>query len=220
MVDDHALCRHCGHVVRVDWEICFHCGVRRPVPVSLSTIGFRLTTDLLLCCLVIAAVLNVAAVWNVVRGAPGQIVAEVATAARAVTTPAGEALTATPLPGVQMAAQQASAQCLASAQSGFAAARASQSSLGRPTVPTTSLAIVSESADVLCGRPAEVAATGARLLDAAVIARAVAASESIAELDSLEARLRADHPNEPALRDGGLLQRQIAARRSALTRRR
>ena len=62
--------------------------------------------------------------------------------------------------------------------------------------------------------------SGARLLDAAVIARAIAASESIAELDSLEARLRTDHPNEPALRDGGLLQRQIAARRSALTARR
>lgn len=32
---DHALCRRCKHVIRLDWHECAHCGVRSPAPRTL-----------------------------------------------------------------------------------------------------------------------------------------------------------------------------------------
>jgi hypothetical protein len=239
VVKDHALCRHCGHVVRVDWEICFHCGVRRPVPLSLSMVGFRLTTDLLLCCLVLAAALNIAAVWNVVRGVPARLAVEVATTARAVAVPAGEALRAPPLRAARMPVILASASCVPSASAGgVTGADGGTIALRGPAAPSTALAIMATPFNAACGQAASSAivrtsqldlmagarlsgaAAGTRLVDAVVTARAIAASQSLAELDRLESQLRADHPDDPTLRPGGPVHRQLAARRAALAARR
>ena len=32
---DHALCRRCKHIIRLDWHECAHCGVRSPAPRTL-----------------------------------------------------------------------------------------------------------------------------------------------------------------------------------------
>ena len=213
VIGDHALCRHCGHVVRVDWETCFHCGIRNPAPRSLSGSGLRTTTVLVLLCLGMAAGLNVAAVWNVVRSAPGRIV-EVATQTPRVVAPMTP-VPASPGTGDVEPGSTAPVPQVATATPDLSApADAPSIALGRPAMPGTALAITVRPGECVGALPADGAAIYA--LESPAIGQAIATCRSVAELDSLETRLRADHPGDPALRRGGSVQRRLDARRAVL----
>ena len=215
VIGDHALCRHCGHVVRVDWETCFHCGIRNPVAHSaLSGSGFRTATVLVVLCLAMAVGLNVAAVWNVVRTAPSRL-AQVATAAPKVVPP----LTPAPaIPSIGDAVPQITAPVPQVAIGGTdlsTSADAPSVRLRKPAMPQTVLATAARPGECVGGLPVD-SATGTYSIGAPAIGQAIATCRSVQELDELETRLRADHPDDPALRAGGSVQRRLAARRAAL----
>ena len=202
-------------MVRVDWETCFHCGIRNPVARSaLSGSGFRTTTVLVLLCLATAVGANVAAVWNVVRTAPARF-AQVATAAPKVVAP----LNAPPvIPSIGDEVPQITASVPQVAIGGAdlsASADAPSLRLRRPAMPQTVLATAARPGECEGGLPVD-SATRTYAIEAPAVGRAIATCRSVQELDGLETRLRADHPDDPALRPGGNVQRRLAARRAAL----
>jgi hypothetical protein len=203
-------------VVRVDWETCFHCGIRNPVARSLSGSGLRTTTVLVLLCLAMAVGLNVAAVWNVVRSAPGRIV-QVATQAPRAAAPINP-VPSTPGTGDAVPAITAPAPQVATARPDLSEpANAPSVTLRRPAMPGTALAITVRPGECVGALPPDTAVTS-YAVDAPAISQAIATCRSVPELDSLETRLHADHPNDPALRRGGSVQRRLDARRLALAR--
>ncbi len=203
-------------MVRVDWETCFHCGIRNPVARSLRGSGVGTWTVLVLLCLAMAVGLNVAAVWNVVRSAPGRIV-EVATQTPRVVAPLN------PVPstlgtGDVVPAITAPVPQVATARPDLSeTAKAPSVALRRPTMPGTALAITVRPGECVGALPPDTAAT-TYSVDAPAISQAIATCRSVPELDVLETRLHADHPNDRALRRGGSVQRRLDARRSTLAR--
>ena len=201
-------------MVRVDWETCFHCGIRNPVARSLSGSGFRTTTVLVLLCLAMAVGLNVAAVWNVIRSAPGRIV-QVATQTPRVVAPLNPVPT-TPGTGDVVPAITAPVPQVATARPDLSeSAEAPSVALRRPRMPGTALAITVRPGECVGALPPDTSAAS-YAVDAPVITQAIATCRSVPELDSLETRLHADHPDDPALRRDGSVQRRLDARRSAL----
>ena len=202
-------------MVRVDWETCFHCGIRNPVARPLGGSGFRTTTVLVLLCLAMAVGLNVAAVWNVVRSAPRRIV-EVATQAPRVVTPVSP-VPVTPGGDVVPAIVEPVPQVATARPDLSETAEAPSIALRRPTMPGTALAITVRPGECVGALPPDTAAAS-YAVEAPAIRQAIATCRSVPELDSLETRLHADHPDDPALRRGGSVQRRLDARRSALAR--
>ena len=202
-------------MVRVDWETCFHCGIRNPVAPSLSGSGFRTTTVLVLLCLAMAVGLNVAAVWNAVRSAPGRIV-QVASQAPRVVAPLNSVPTA-PGSGDLVPEITAPVPQIATAKPDLSeSADAPSVALRRPAMPGTALAITVRPGECVGALPA--GATTDYDVEGPAIGQAIATCRSVPELDSLETRLHADHPDDPALRRGGSIQRRLDARRSGLAR--
>jgi hypothetical protein len=203
-------------VVRVDWETCFHCGIRNPVARSLSASGFRTTTVLVLLCLAMAVGLNVAAVWNVVRTAPSRVADVVAAAPRVAPL---NPVPAPALPGDGEAVPEITAPAPQVAQGTTdltTPADPASISLGRPRMPGMALAITVRPGECVGALPPDSASADYEV-DTPEIGRAIATCRSAQELDDLETRLRADHPDDPALRSGGRVQRRLDARRTALT---
>jgi hypothetical protein len=208
-------------VVRVDWETCFHCGIRNPVARSLSGSGFRTTTVLVLLCLAMAVGLNVAAVWNVVRTAPARVADVVAAAPRVAPRVAPLNRAPAPvLPGGGEAVPEITAPAPGIAQGTTdlsTPADPRSISLGRPAMPGVALAITVRPGECVGMLPPDGASADYEV-DTPAIGQAITTCRSLQELDSLETRLRADHPDDPALRRGGRVQRRLDAQRTALAR--
>jgi hypothetical protein len=140
---------------------------------------------------------RVGTVWSAVRVAPERLLAEVVRNAGAHLAPSVSA--ADPVVAPTVGVTPLSTTPLASAARGATA-------IG----PEIALATLAE------GHSVTAADSGGRIFDEARVARAIDAATSLAALDSLEARLRADYPRDPRLRRTGRAGRRLAARRAAL----
>ncbi len=188
MDSDHALCRQCQNVVRLDWERCYHCGTSTPVP---STAGSTLLrSGLTIGGLVVLAVaaMNAQTLWRAVRQTPELVTREAAAPSHPI--PSGVA-------------------------SGPVAAYAARPS-GETGPPVAIRTATVSGGDV--ARVAERARSerSAARLDQEQTARAIASAESAAAVDSLETQLRGLYPDDPSLELGGRTWRLMKARRAAL----
>ena len=202
-------------MVRVDWETCFHCGIRNPAARSpLRGSGLR-TTAVVLLCLAMAVGLNVVAVWNIVRTAPARI-AQVATTAPKVVPPLDPGMAGPDAGGVPPVTVPVP-QIAVGPDERTTPGNASSLSLRKPAMPQTALSIAVRPGECLGALPADSAAEE-YALDTQAMDHAIATCRNVQELDRLEARLRADHAGDPALQRGGRIQRRLEARRTALGR--
>ena len=190
MDSEHALCRKCNNVVRLDWERCFHCGTSTPVPPTAGTSLLR--SGLTIGALVLLAVagMNAPTLLQAARQAPKFVAREVP-AAPQVTLPA--------------------------VASGPAAAYGAVRTTGEPTsalairTSTVSAGDVSATAD-----ERSPGGSAGRQLDRDATARAIENCQSAAAVDSLQARLRTAYPDDPSLALGGATWRLLKARRAEL----
>ena len=200
---EHSLCRVCRNVVRIDWEFCFHCGARAPIARPLAKRVFGATTALIVVGTMTIAAMKVGAVWGAVRAAPERLVTELAATATAAALPGTASDVSTPptivVPDPPYRRQE-----------GSYAAVTPLTRVAQGGVPLTTLA-TSAAPD-----PAARADGAGRAFDEARVARVIAAAVSVPELDSLEARLHAEHPRDPRLRRDGRIGRRLALRRAAL----
>jgi hypothetical protein len=189
MDSDHALCRECQNVVRLDWERCYHCGATTPVPTAAGSTLLRSGLTIGGLVVLALAAVNAQTLWRAARQAPELVTREAAVASLPV--PSGAAL-------------------------GPAAAYAVRPTreAGSPIALRTSSVSGGDVARASTDR-ARAANAGARL-DQEATARAIAAAESAAAVDSLETRLRVAYPDDPSLELGGRTWRLMKARRAAL----
>jgi hypothetical protein len=189
MDSDHALCRECKNVVRLDWERCFHCGVSTPVAAAAGSSLVRTGVTIAGLVLLVTAVVNAPTLWRTARQAPSLVTRE-------VTVP-------------QVA--------LPASVTGPAAAYGPTTGVAR-TGPSAAIRTAAVSAGDVARRAEDRTPPGAAAarLDQEATARAIAACESVAAVDSLEQRLRTTHPGDPSLDLGGRSWRLMKARRAAL----
>jgi hypothetical protein len=183
----------------MDWESCFHCGAREPV----SRPAVKRILDAAMLFIVVGTIatmgVRVGTVWGAVRVAPERLLAEVVRNAGAHLAPSVPEVDPAVVPTVAVTP-------LATTPLAATARGATPLAVG----PEVALATLAEKRPVAAGDSA------ARIFDEARIARAIDAATTLAALDSLEARLRADYPRDPRLRRTGRAGRRLAARRASL----
>ena len=202
MDSEHALCRECKNVVRVDWERCFHCGVSVPVAGKVRTSLLRSGLTIAGLVVLAAAAMNASTLWQAAREAPRLVARE------AIAPPVVPRVAPHTAPRIVLPASATGPAAV------YGAVRATGVASPATAIHTSSVS----SGDVArssSGR-AEGAAAVARL-DQESTARAIANCESVAAVDSLEKRLRTAYPADPSLALGGRTWRLIKARRAALT---
>lgn len=189
MDSDHALCRKCQNVVRLDWERCFHCGTSAPVPSAAGSTLLRSGLTIGGLVVLALAAMNAPTLWRAARQAPQLVTSEVA--APSIPVPVGVATGPAAAYGLRPRGEAASPFAIRTSQ-------------------------------VSAGDVARAATGGARSTNAGArlnqeeTARAIAAAESVAAVDSLETRLRSAYPDDPSLDLGGRSWRLMKARRAAL----
>ena len=206
MDSEHALCRECKNVVRVDWERCFHCGVSVPVAGKVRTSLLRSGVTIAGLVVLAVAAMNASTLWEAAREAPKLVAREASVPQIA------------PQVVPHVAPRTAPRIALPASASGPAAVYGAVRATGGAS-PATAIHTSSVSAGDVArssSERAEGAAAVARL-DQESTARAIANCKTLAAIDSLESRLRSAYPADPSLALGGRTWRLIKARRAALT---